>query len=104
MKRPAAERSLDAPGEAETTTAPTSPSTAPRRTSTRSRSGLALAKAYRLPDKIKGPAYHVRVTFHRAFRGPLAIGSGRHRGIGVFAREREVLVPRGPQAELSTTK
>lgn len=68
------------------------------------RAGLALAKTYRLPDKIKGPAYHVRVTFHRAFRGPLAIGSGRHRGIGVFAREREVLVPRAPDVELSTTK
>lgn len=62
------------------------------------RPGVSHAKSYRLPDKITGVPYHVRVTFHRALRGPLAVGSGRHRGVGLFAREREVLAqpPRAP--------
>lgn len=61
------------------------------------RAGVTLASRYRVPDKVKGPAYHVRVTFHQPFRGPLAIGSGRHRGVGLFAREQGGPAQRVPQ-------
>lgn len=50
------------------------------------RAGTAHADRYRLPDGIKGPAFHVRVRFATAVRGPLFLGSGRHRGLGIFAR------------------
>jgi CRISPR-associated protein Csb2 len=51
------------------------------------RAGLELAHRYRTPDKIQGRQYHVRVRFPHAIRGPLAIGAGRYRGLGVFAAE-----------------
>lgn len=53
------------------------------------RSGTGLAGRYRLPDKVHGPAFHVRIQFDREITGPLAIGSGRHRGLGTFAVDRE---------------
>lgn len=48
--------------------------------------GLDLAKNYDLPP-LKYPRYHVRVRFARAVRGPLAVGAGRYRGMGVFAAD-----------------
>lgn len=51
------------------------------------RAGLELAHRYRTPDKIEGRQYHVRVRFPHPIRGPLAIGAGRYRGLGVFAAE-----------------
>lgn len=39
---------------------------------------------YLTPDKVSGPMFHARVRFVRPFPGPLAIGSGRHRGLGLF--------------------
>jgi CRISPR-associated protein Csb2 len=49
------------------------------------RRGVDRARNYRLPDKVHGPVFHVRVTFEHSHVGPLAIGSGRHRGLGLFA-------------------
>ncbi|MBX5484649.1 MAG: type I-U CRISPR-associated protein Cas5/Cas6 [Myxococcaceae bacterium] len=51
------------------------------------RVGTELAARYLPPDKVVGPHYHVRVRFAREVAGPLAIGSGRFRGMGVFAAE-----------------
>jgi len=51
------------------------------------RAGLDLADRYLRPDKLNGPQYHVRVRFPHRIRGPLAIGAGRYRGLGVFATE-----------------
>ncbi|MDR0967118.1 MAG: type I-U CRISPR-associated protein Cas5/Cas6 [Myxococcales bacterium] len=48
--------------------------------------GIDQACRYLLPDKISGPRFHVRVRFKTQIEGPLAIGSGRHRGLGVFAQ------------------
>ncbi len=47
--------------------------------------GLELANCYELPPH-DAPRYHLRVRFPRPVRGPLAIGGGRHRGLGLFAR------------------
>lgn len=49
------------------------------------RRGLHRARDYTRPDKIHGPMVHVQVGFSGKFAGPLAIGSGRHRGLGLFA-------------------
>lgn len=46
--------------------------------------GLRHAHAYAAPDKVAGPQVHVLASFPRPVRGPLAIGSGRHRGLGTF--------------------
>ena len=51
------------------------------------RAGLDLAKNYRRPDHLTGSGYHVRVRFAHAVRGPLAVGAGRYRGLGLFAAE-----------------
>lgn len=51
------------------------------------RAGVDHANRYLTPDKITGPTFHVRVRFAHRIAGPLAIGSGRHRGMGIFARE-----------------
>jgi CRISPR-associated protein Csb2 len=48
--------------------------------------GTDHATRYVLPDKVKGPRFHVRVRFGQPIAGPIAVGSGRHRGMGVFAR------------------
>jgi CRISPR-associated protein Csb2 len=41
---------------------------------------------YRRPDYLKNrPGWHVRITFRESIAGPLAIGAGRHCGLGVFA-------------------
>jgi len=46
--------------------------------------GVDLAGQYSLPP-LDYPKFHVRVTFPRKVRGPIAIGAGRYRGLGVFA-------------------
>jgi CRISPR-associated protein Csb2 len=53
------------------------------------RAGTDLAHRYLAPDRVSGPMFHVRVRFGRPIRGPLAIGSGRYRGMGVFAVHRK---------------
>ena len=57
--------------------------------------GLRDARSYLAPDKVKGPRLHVRVRFAQPVRGPLVVGSGRHRGVGTFvALTSPVQVPR----------
>ena len=52
------------------------------------RSGVDLAKRYLPPENLQAlPRYHVRVKFPSVVKGPLAVGSGRFRGFGLFARE-----------------
>ena len=48
--------------------------------------GLDLAKKYELP-KLRFPRYHLRIRFSRPVAGPVVIGAGRYRGMGVFAAE-----------------
>jgi CRISPR-associated protein Csb2 len=47
--------------------------------------GLDLAKNYELPP-LAYPRFHVRITFPRPVPGPLVVGAGRYRGLGIFAR------------------
>lgn len=43
-------------------------------------------RLYFLPDYLRGrPAWHVRLVFCAPVPGPLAIGAGRHAGLGLFA-------------------
>lgn len=46
-------------------------------------------KCYHLPDYLKHPqprpGWHVCLVFRQPFTGPLALGAGRHCGLGVFA-------------------
>lgn len=49
------------------------------------RAGAELANGYLPPDKVSGPMFHVRVRFAKPLVGPIAVGSGRYRGMGVFA-------------------
>jgi CRISPR-associated protein Csb2 len=57
--------------------------------------GLRHARSYPAPDKVKGPRLHVRVRFAQPVRGPLVVGSGRHRGVGTFvALAMPLAVPR----------
>lgn len=51
------------------------------------RAGVDLAARYETPEKLTGPRYHVRVRFAHPVRGPLAVGAGRYRGLGLFAAE-----------------
>lgn len=54
------------------------------------RAGVDLAHKYVRPANLnKFPAYHVQVRFPMAFQGPLAIGAGRYRGFGLFARHSD---------------
>jgi CRISPR-associated protein Csb2 len=46
--------------------------------------GLDVARNYRLPP-LQYPRYHVRVQFPRPIPGPLVIGAGRYRGMGLLA-------------------
>ncbi len=49
------------------------------------RPGVDLARRYRLPESLSPrPTCHVRVRFPVPIRGPLAVGAGRYRGLGVF--------------------
>ena len=56
------------------------------------RAGVDLASQYSLPP-LHYPRFHVRVTFAHAVRGPLAVGAGRYRGLGLFAVEENDRVP-----------
>lgn len=50
---------------------------------------LPAASAFRAPEHLKKwPRLHVRVEFHSPVAGPIAIGLGRHCGLGVFAGVR----------------
>ncbi|MBX9628635.1 MAG: type I-U CRISPR-associated protein Cas5/Cas6, partial [Gemmataceae bacterium] len=52
------------------------------------RAGVGHVREYRRPDPLgRLPAYHVRVWFPAPVRGPLAVGAGRYRGLGVFAAD-----------------
>jgi CRISPR-associated protein Csb2 len=45
---------------------------------------------YSRPDYLSNlTAVHLQLRFERSFAGPLAIGAGRHCGLGVFARIEE---------------
>ncbi len=48
--------------------------------------GVDLARRYSV-NTPRYPRYHVRVRFSHSVSGPLAIGAGRYRGMGVFAVE-----------------
>lgn len=48
--------------------------------------GLDLAKNYDLP-KVRFPRYHLRIRFSRSVAGPVVVGAGRYRGLGMFARD-----------------
>lgn len=50
------------------------------------RAGVDLAGRYVL-NPLPYPRYHVRVRFSKPIRGPLAVGAGRYRGLGLFARD-----------------
>ncbi|HVS40176.1 MAG TPA: type I-U CRISPR-associated protein Csb2 [Gemmataceae bacterium] len=50
------------------------------------RAGVDLAMRYELPP-LKFPRYHIRVRFRHPIQGPLAVGAGRYRGLGVFAAD-----------------
>lgn len=50
---------------------------------------LPAASAFKAPEHLKKwPRLHVRVEFHGPVAGPIAIGLGRHCGLGVFAGVR----------------
>lgn len=52
------------------------------------RAGTVLTSQYARPENLNAfAAYHVRVRFRHPVRGPLAIGAGRYRGLGLFAAE-----------------
>jgi CRISPR-associated protein Csb2 len=51
------------------------------------RAGVDLATRYRRPESCRLPPYHVRVHWPVPIRGPLVAGSGRYRGLGIFAAE-----------------
>jgi CRISPR-associated protein Csb2 len=53
------------------------------------RVGVELASRYCLPERLNGPRYHIRVRFVHPIRGPLAVGAGRYRGLGLFVAEPE---------------
>jgi len=45
---------------------------------------------YFRPDYLQHlPGWHVRVVFREPLPGPLALGAGRHAGLGIFARSEE---------------
>ncbi len=48
--------------------------------------GVELAGRFQRPDYLRNcSAYHVRLRWRHALAGPLALGAGRHCGLGVFA-------------------
>ncbi len=51
--------------------------------------GVTHADRYLAPDKVSGPHLHVKVRFKEPVLGPIAVGSGRYRGLGTFAVSRE---------------
>jgi hypothetical protein len=57
-----------------------------------SRPGVDLARRYDLPP-LKHPRCHVRVRFPRPMAGPLVVGAGRYRGLGLFAADGRPTAP-----------
>ena len=57
------------------------------------RDGSRHPDQYRRPDYLdkkdnrRFPAWHVFIRFHEPIAGPLALGAGRHCGLGLFASE-----------------
>jgi CRISPR-associated protein Csb2 len=52
--------------------------------------GTVHAAQYRRPQYLKQlPAWHLRLVFREAVPGPLAVGAGRHCGLGVLAASEE---------------
>lgn len=51
------------------------------------RPGVELATRYQRPEAMRLPRLHVRVRWPKPIRGPLAVGAGRYRGLGIFAVE-----------------
>lgn len=52
------------------------------------RAGVERVDRYFVPDSLNQfPRYHIRVRWPVPVRGPLAVGAGRYRGLGVFAAE-----------------
>lgn len=51
------------------------------------REGVEPVRYFARPDKLNGTMVHVRVVFEAPVPGPIAIGAGRYRGFGLFARE-----------------
>jgi len=48
--------------------------------------GSQHSRRYFMPPYLKDlPGWHVRLTFHEPVPGPLAIGAGRHAGLGILA-------------------
>jgi CRISPR-associated protein Csb2 len=52
------------------------------------RPGVDLATRYDRPRPVRMPRYHVRVRWPTPVGGPLAVGTARYRGLGIFAVER----------------
>lgn len=51
------------------------------------RSGVDLASRYLPPENLgNAPRVHVQVRFPSEVQGPIAVGSGRFRGFGLFAK------------------
>jgi CRISPR-associated protein Csb2 len=48
-------------------------------------SGALPANSHQRPGRLNGPATHVTVTFDERVVGPIAVGKGRYRGLGLFA-------------------
>lgn len=51
------------------------------------RAGVGRSREYRLGSQTGYPRYHVRVRFAQSISGPLCVGNGRYRGLGLFAAE-----------------
>jgi CRISPR-associated protein Csb2 len=50
--------------------------------------GVDHANRFLAPDKVTGPMFHVRARFAEPVSGPISIGSGRFRGMGMLTVER----------------
>jgi len=51
------------------------------------RRGVEHARRYLLPRELTTSRYHVRVKWPSPVSGPISIGAGRYRGLGVFVAE-----------------
>lgn len=52
------------------------------------RAGVEPIRAFVRPEKLNGTMVHVRLRFTHPMRGPLAIGAGRYRGLGLMAIDK----------------
>lgn len=52
------------------------------------RAGLDLAHCYACPENLRGCRYHVRVRFAHSIFGPVVIGAGRYRGLGLLVNDQ----------------